>query len=137
MREYPNFPLVGVGVVVKRGNKILLIKRGRPPLKGIWTVPGGLLKIGESLEQCVQRELDEECGIKVSDLKLIDVFEYIEKDNKDIKYHYIIVEYFAKYKYGALKAQSDAEQARWINLEELDVIVTTEETKALIKKVEM
>ncbi len=137
MREYPEYPLVGVGVVVRRREKVLLIKRGQPPLKGVWTVPGGLLQTGEGLEQCAHREIYEECGISISGLKLIDVFEFIEKERQYTRFHYIIIEYSADYRSGALKAQSDADQARWLDLHELETIETTKETKALIKKIEM
>ncbi len=118
-REYPEHPIVGVGGVVIRGNRVLLIRRGREPLKGEWSIPGGMLELGESLKDGVKRELLEETGLKVRPLETLTVFDRIQKNGRRVQYHYVIVDYLCRSVGGRLKSGSDVLDARWVEREEL------------------
>jgi len=134
-RLYPAMPRLGVGVVVFDREKVLLIKRNQEPALGLWTVPGGLVELGETLETAANREVAEECGIIVKLMDYIDYFEFIELNDADrIKYHYVVIEFFALYAGGQLQVASDAGQARWFLRDEVSSITTTEKTIALLKK---
>jgi 8-oxo-dGTP diphosphatase len=134
-RIYQEFPRIGVGVLIKKGNQYLLVKRGQEPAKGIWTVPGGMVEMGEKLEQAAHREVFEECNIKIKDCCQIDIFEFIERDDKQkIKYHYIVVEFLANYSSGTIGAKSDVDDAAWFSLKDLGNLDTTKETIDLVKK---
>lgn len=134
-RTWPQFPLVGVGIVVRKNEQVLLIKRGQEPLKGIWTVPGGLVHVGENLEHAVRRELYEECGLRIQNLKQVDIFEYISHDQtRKVLYHYIIIEFASDYLSGSLQALSDVEESQWVHLSLIDQFITTGATKSLIMK---
>ena len=117
-RKYPERPLVGVGAIIVEGNRILLVKRASEPNKGMWSVPGGLVRAGEKLEEALKREVKEETGleIEVGDLGFVSE-EIIRKD--DLKYHYVIIDFLAEVKGGELKAGSDAEDAKWVKLDEV------------------
>ncbi|MEM3441913.1 MAG: NUDIX hydrolase [Candidatus Bathyarchaeia archaeon] len=120
-RLYPNQPVVGVGALIIRNGEILLEKRKNDPGKGKWSIPGGLVELGESLEQSVIREVLEETGLEVENPELIDVVSNIIKDeNGEVKYHFVIVDYFVKLKSGKLSASSDAEELRWVPLSEVE-----------------
>lgn len=120
-RLYPNQPVVGVGALIIRNGEILLEKRKNDPGKGKWSIPGGLVELGESLEQSVIREVLEETGLEVENPELIDVVSNIIKDeNGEVKYHFVIVDYFVKLKSGKLNASSDAEELRWVPLSEVE-----------------
>jgi mutator protein MutT len=119
-RLYPNQPIVGVGAVIICNGKILLEKRKNEPGRGKWSIPGGLVELGESLEQTVIREVKEETGLDVADPEIIDVVDTISVDeNGRIKYHFVIVDYFLKLKGGTLKAADDAEELRWVKLDDV------------------
>lgn len=121
-RLYPNQPIVGIGAVVISNGKILLEKRKSEPGKGKWTIPGGLVELGESIEQTVIREVKEETGLDIEKPKLIDVVNYIAKDKKGkIKYHFVMIDYFVKLKsIKKVKALSDAEELRWVPFDEVE-----------------
>jgi ADP-ribose pyrophosphatase YjhB (NUDIX family) len=119
-RLYPKQPLVGVGAVVVCSGKILLEKRKNEPGKGKWSIPGGLVELGENAEQTVIREVKEETGLDVEKPEQIDVVDSITEDeNGRIKYHFVIIDYFVKLKGGTLKASSDAEELEW---EQFDLV---------------
>lgn len=118
-REYPKQPIVGVGGIVIQGDRVLLIRRGREPLKGEWSIPGGMLELGESLEDGVRREVLEETGLKVRSLEALIVFDRIQRNGKRVQYHYVIVDYVCRRTGGRLKAGSDVLGARWVKREEL------------------
>jgi 8-oxo-dGTP diphosphatase len=123
MRErlYPKIPLVGVGALVFRDASVLLIRRGKPPLEGAWSLPGGRCRENESLPEAVKREAFEECSIDIEVQDLLKLFEYIERDkNERVKYHYVVFDFKALYRSGTLQHSSDASDARWIPLDELD-----------------
>lgn len=120
-RLYPDQPIVGVGAVIISDGKIALIKRGNEPSKGKWTIPGGLVEVGETLEQAVIRETKEETGLDVENPRLIDVVSNVDLDENDIvKYHYVIIEYFVHVKNGTAQALSDAAELRWVPLNEVE-----------------
>lgn len=118
-REYPKHPLVGVGGVVIERDRVLLIRRGTEPLKGEWSIPGGMLELGEELAAGVQRELKEETGLNVEPLEHIVVFDRIMRDGERVKYHYVIVDYLCRRKSGRLRPGSDVVDARWVRREDL------------------
>ena len=118
-REYPRNPIVGVGGVVIRDNSVLLIRRGREPLKGEWSIPGGMLELGESLMDGVKREVLEETGLRVRPLEALTVFDRVQKNGDRVQYHYVIVDYICRPTGGRLKSGSDVLDARWVRREEL------------------
>jgi ADP-ribose pyrophosphatase YjhB (NUDIX family) len=117
-REYPETPLVGVGAVVVDQGRVLLVRRGREPLKGDWSLPGGLLELGESLEAGVIREIREETGLTVEPLKLVELLDRIHRDGERIRFHYIIADYLCRVVRGELNAASDADAVRWVERSE-------------------
>jgi 8-oxo-dGTP diphosphatase len=128
-REYPEHPLVGVGGVVIEDGRALLIRRGSPPLEGTWSIPGGMLELGETLTQGVARELAEETGLEVNVVELIEVFERIfpappnadgtPGDASRPQYHFVILDYLCELRGGTLCAASDALEFAWAREEEL------------------
>ena len=118
-REYPKHPLVGVGGVVIHRDRVLLIRRGSEPLKGEWSIPGGMLELGEELAAGVQRELKEETGLEVEPLECILVFDRIMRERARVKYHFVIVDYLCRRKRGRLRPASDVVDARWVRREDL------------------
>jgi 8-oxo-dGTP diphosphatase len=127
-REYPERPVVGVGGVVLENGRTLLIKRGSEPLLGEWSIPGGTLELGESLQEGVARELREETGLEVAVLDMIEVFDRIFRDTKfggrEIagrpKYHYVIVDYLCERVAGEARAGSDVTDVAYAAEEELE-----------------
>lgn len=119
IREFPQAPLVGVGAVVVDAGRVLLVQRGREPLKGHWSLPGGVLELGESLHAGVVREVEEETGLLVEPIELIELLDRIHRDGERIRYHYVIADYLCRVKGGVprdgvLKAASDADAVRWV-----------------------
>jgi 8-oxo-dGTP diphosphatase len=131
-REYPRQPIVGVGGVVIRGNCVLLIQRGREPLKGEWSIPGGMLELGESLTDGVRREVLEETGLRVRPLEVLTVFDRVQKNGERVRYHYVIVDYVCRAAGGRLKSGSDVLDARWVKREELPRYRITPKAAAVI-----
>jgi 8-oxo-dGTP diphosphatase len=115
----PSAPVVGVGGVLIRDGKVLLIRRGKPPLYGRWVVPGGTVELGESLEQALVREMREETGLEVVPLEILTVFDRIERDGDRVVYHYVIVDYLCRWLGGEARAASDALEAVWAALDDL------------------
>lgn len=133
-RRYPSAPLVGVGVVVLNDQgQVLLVKRGRPPRLGQWSLPGGLLDLGERLVDGAYREVLEECAIEIELGDLITVFEPIEWDAAGrLEYHYVILDYWAHYRRGSAQAQDDAAAVQWYALAELPQLQLRPETYDVI-----
>jgi 8-oxo-dGTP diphosphatase len=117
-REFPEAPIVGVGAVVVDRGRVLLVQRGREPSKGKWSLPGGMLEIGESLADGVAREVEEETGLRVEVLELIELIDRIvrhdDPEGERIRYHYVIADYLCGVVGGALHAASDAQAVRWV-----------------------
>jgi ADP-ribose pyrophosphatase YjhB (NUDIX family) len=113
-REFPSNPLVGVGAVVVDGGRVLLIRRGTEPLKGQWSLPGGMLELGESLTAGVVREVREETGLVVEVVELVELLDRIHREQDRVRYHYVIADYLCCVTGGALQAASDADAVRWV-----------------------
>ena len=112
-REYPVSPLLGVGAVIVDEGRVLLIRRAGEPMKGHWSLPGGLIELGESLTEGVRREVREETGLVVEPLELIELLDRIDRVGERVRYHYVIADYLCRVTGGALQAASDADGARW------------------------
>jgi len=120
-RLYPDQPVVGVGAVIIKDGKIALIKRGNEPARGKWTIPGGLVELGESPEQAVIRETKEEVELDVDDPTLMAVVSQVNLDEKGkVKYHYVIIDYLVHVKAGTAQAASDAVELRWVPFNEVE-----------------
>jgi ADP-ribose pyrophosphatase YjhB (NUDIX family) len=118
---YPDQPIVGIGAVIAHEGKIVLVKRGNEPSKGKWSIPGGLVELGESLEQAVIREVKEETCLDVENPSLIDVVDNVDLDEKSkVKYHYVIIDYLVHVKNGTVQAASDAAELRWVPFDEVE-----------------
>jgi len=133
-REFPDHPVVGVGGVVIRGGSVLLIRRGREPLKGQWSIPGGLLELGEELAAGVRRELKEETGLEVEPLDTLAVFDRIFREGSRVRYHYVIVDYACRWKRGRLRPASDVLDARWVRRADLPQYRLGEKATSVILK---
>ncbi len=132
-RKYPQYPLVGVGGVIFRGDQVLLIKRGKEPALGQWSIPGGVVRVGETLKEALVREVREETHLEVEILTLAKVIERIfrEPDGR-VSYHYVLLDFLCQIKNGELKADSDAEEASFVPLAELNNYSLTSATREVI-----
>jgi len=120
-RLYPTQPVVGVGAIVLRKGEILLEQRGNEPARGQWTIPGGVMEVGESLEDAVRRETKEETGLDVQDARLIDVVDQVHLDEQGrVEYHYVIIDYVVTVKLGEPQAASDAKALKWVPIGEAE-----------------
>lgn len=134
-RRYPARPLLGVGALIIEDNKILLVERGNEPLKGWWSIPGGLLEIGEKVDAAVRREVQEETGLEVNPLHLHEIYERIIPDSEGKpEYHYVLLDYLCHVTGGLLQASSDASNAAWASLAELQNYRLTEGTLGVIER---
>ena len=135
-REYPSQPIVGVGVLIKRGGEYLLIKRASEPDRGLWTIPGGLVEVGESVREAAIREAREETGLEIEVLEILDIIDKIVRDEEGrSKYHFIIIDFLAVPIGGSLKASSDAVEARWVRREEFRLYPLTGTYKLLLRRI--
>ena len=133
-REHPKQPLVGVGAVIVENGRAVLIKRGKAPLLGEWSIPGGMLELGETLRQGAEREALEETGLVVQATELLGVFDRVVPDDQGkIVYHYVLVDFLCERVSGELKAGADAADARWFTLEEVRQLPLAEDTAAVIQ----
>jgi ADP-ribose pyrophosphatase YjhB (NUDIX family) len=115
-REYPPLPVVAVGGIVTKAGKVLLVRRKREPSRGLWSLPGGAVKLGERLEEAVTREVKEECSIEVKVGGVVEVLDRIFADHRGrIRYHYVIIDFLASWRRGRLKAASDISEAAWVD----------------------
>ncbi|HEY1649076.1 MAG TPA: NUDIX hydrolase [Terracidiphilus sp.] len=117
-REFPSAPIVGVGAIVVENGRVLLVQRGREPLKVNWTLPGGVLEVGESLAAGVVREVLEETGLQVETVEFVELVDRIHREGSRVRYHYVIADYLCRVKGGTLQAASDADAARWVDRSE-------------------
>jgi ADP-ribose pyrophosphatase YjhB (NUDIX family) len=130
-REFPKQPLVGVGGVVIHRNRVLLIRRGSEPLKGEWSIPGGLLEVGEELAEAARRELREETGLEVEPLAVLEVFDRIFRAGRRVRYHFVIVDFVCRLRGGKLQHGSDVLEARWVRREDLAQYNLTEKATSV------
>lgn len=134
-REYPEAPLVGVGVVILKSDSIVLVERGKEPKAGIWTIPGGLVEVGESVRGAAYREVLEECNIPIELGDVISVVDLIKHDDSgDVQYHYVLIDFFARYVDGELEAGSDVKAVKWVSKDQLDSYDIPEITRKVIEK---
>ena len=134
-RRYPEHPLLGVGALIFEGGRILLAQRGKAPLMGQWSLPGGLVETGESLENAVRREVLEETGLEVKPLGVLEIFERIMRDTRGrAEYHYVLADYVCRVVGGKLKAGDDVSRAEWARRSELDQYRLTEGTREVIER---
>ena len=113
-REFPEVPLVGVGAVVVDEGRVLLVRRGTEPMKGRWSLPGGVLELGETLTAGVEREVKEETGLEVKAVELIELLDRIYREGERVRYQYVIADYLCRVTGGELRAASDADEVRWV-----------------------
>ena len=134
-REYPNRPLVGTGALILKGGGLLLVKRGAQPGFGKWSVPGGLVELGESVEDAMVREVKEEVGFDVEVVKLTDVVDTITLDNNGrVQYHFVVVNFLARIIGGELRTATDILEARWVPVEEVEKRNLTSSFRAFFEK---
>ena len=134
-RRYPSQPVVGVGAIITNRDSVLLVRRGREPQKGIWSIPGGVLQLGETLEEGIRREVREEAGLDVRVVERIEVVERILPDaTGKLEYHYILIDYLCEPTGGALQAADDAAEAAWVDRGDLDEYEITPGTTAVIER---
>jgi ADP-ribose pyrophosphatase YjhB (NUDIX family) len=134
-RRYPKRPVPGVGALIFRRGRILMVQRGKEPLKGWWSLPGGALETGETLHEAVCREVWEETGLRVKPGPVFEVFERIIKDsNGSTEYHFVLVDYVCSVTGGTLQAGDDVAVAEWVARHDLSSLQITEGTLAVIER---
>jgi ADP-ribose pyrophosphatase YjhB (NUDIX family) len=134
-REYPDNPLVGVGAIIIDQDRVALVKRGHAPLEGHWSIPGGVLEIGETLRVAVTREALEETSLSIEPGELLGVFERVIPDDQGkMRYHYVLIDFLCRRKAGDLAPGDDAEEVRWFRKEELTALKLARETEDVILK---
>lgn len=136
-REYPDRPLVGVGAVVIDGEgRILLVRRGVEPGLGLWSIPGGLVELGERVMDAVVREVREETGVEVEVLGIAEVFDNIVLDERGrVRFHYVLIDYYAKPLTSSLRRGSDALEVGWFTPEEAERLEKSRATEKLLRKI--
>ncbi len=133
MREYPAAPRVGVGVILRRGDEVLLVRRGRPPARGAWSLPGGGQELGETAEAAARRELLEETGLRCGALRLIAHVDSIHRDAEGrIQYHYTILDFAGIYTGGEAVAGDDVVDVAWVRRDDFDRYDLWEEARRVI-----
>jgi mutator protein MutT len=134
-RRYPKRPLIGVGALIFRRGRILMAQRGKQPLKGAWSLPGGALEIGESLDAAVRREVREETGLEVKPVKVFEIFERIIRDARGaVEYHYVLIDYICRAIGGDLRAGDDVCRVEWVRERDLAELEITQGTLAVIER---
>ena len=135
-RTYPSAPVCAVGGIIFYGSQVLLIKRGKPPAEGKWSIPGGVVNLGETLEEALKRELLEELGISVEPLGVGKVLERIIRDpGGKIHFHYVIIDYVCVIRAGVPRAGSDAAAASFYEIDDLDRLEMTEGSAEIVREV--
>jgi len=134
-REFPEIPLVGVGAIIIDGARVLLVKRAHPPLQAQWSIPGGVLEVGELVREAAVREAREETGLEVEPGELLGVYDRIlRNDEKRVQYHYVLIDFLCRPVGGDLRAASDAAEVRWFTCQELPALNLAEDTQDVIRK---
>jgi 8-oxo-dGTP diphosphatase len=134
-REFPELPLVGVGAIIIEGKRVLLVKRAHPPLEAQWSIPGGVLEVGELVREAAIREAREETGLIVEAGELLGVYDRILRNQEQrVQYHYVLIDFLCRPVGGELSAGSDAELVRWVTREELPGLNLAEDTEEVILK---
>jgi 8-oxo-dGTP diphosphatase len=134
-RDYPEQPIIGVGAVIVSGGRVLLVRRDTEPLRGEWSVPGGMLELGEKLRDGVRREVLEETGLEVEPGEVLDVFDSIFTDALGrTQYHYVLIDYLCRVMSGEARAGSDVSDVRWVGPEALAAIGLRDVTEQVVRK---
>jgi 8-oxo-dGTP diphosphatase len=134
-RRYPPRPILGVGAIIIESGRVLLVERGREPLKGYWSLPGGVLEVGEKLAEGLSREVLEETGLAIEPLSVVEIFERIMRDALGVaEYHYVLIDYLCRVTGGALQSGDDVSEARWVERACLTQYRITEGTLPVIEK---
>ena len=134
-RDYPERPLIGVGAVIVAGNRVVVVRRAHEPLKGEWSIPGGVLEIGETLRAGAAREALEETGLVVEPGEVLEVLDRIVRDEQGrIQFHYVLIDFLCRVCGGELRAGGDAEEARWLSAGELDSFPIADSAAAVLRK---
>jgi ADP-ribose pyrophosphatase YjhB (NUDIX family) len=134
-RRYPRHPIPGVGALIFQRGRILMAQRGKEPLKGWWSLPGGALELGESLADGVRREVREETGLEIRPLGVLEIFERIMRDASGApEYHYVLIDYICRVTGGELRAGDDVCAVEWVRQRDLPSLQITEGTLAVIEK---
>lgn len=134
-REYPEYPRVGVGAVVFREGRVLLVRRGGAPSRGLWAIPGGALELGETLREGAEREILEETGITIRAGEVVFTGETMDRDRDGrIRFHYVIVDFAGEYVRGEVNGSDDVSEARWVSPAELVDLPATKTTLKLLRE---
>jgi 8-oxo-dGTP diphosphatase len=134
-REFPETPLVGIGAIIIENARVVLVKRAHPPLQAEWSIPGGVLEVGELMREAAIREAREETGLTVEPGKLLGVYDRVLRDAKQrVQYHYVLIDFLCRRVAGDLAAASDAAEVRWFSREELPALKLAEDTLDVIQK---
>ena len=134
-REFPEVPLVGVGAIIIEGERVVLVKRAHPPLQAEWSIPGGVLEVGELVRDAAVREAREETGLVVEPGELLGVFDRVLRNaEKRVQYHYVLIDFLCRRVAGDLAAASDAAEVRWFRHEELPGLGLAEDTLEVVRK---
>jgi ADP-ribose pyrophosphatase YjhB (NUDIX family) len=134
-REFPSRPVVGVGAVVVEGDAVLIVQRGREPLKGQWSLPGGAVELGETLDAAIAREVREETGLDVEVGPIVEVLNRIRRDETGrVRFHYVLVDFVCRRVAGELSSGSDAAAAAWATASEIALYDVAPATVAVIRK---
>ncbi len=133
-REYPETPLVGVGAIIIEGGRVLLVKRGHPPLAGEWSIPGGVLELGETLREAAVREAREETCLTVEPAELLGVYDRVLRDvGGRTLYHYVLVDFLCTRIDGEAMAADDADEVRWFSAAEAGKLGLAEDTAEVVR----
>lgn len=134
-RDYPERPIIGVGAVIVQAGRVLLVRRDSEPLRGEWSVPGGMLELGEKLRDGIRREVREETGLDVEVGEVLDVFDSIFPDALGrTQYHYVLIDYLCKPLSGEARAASDVSDIRWVGVQALPAMELRESIEQVVKK---
>ncbi len=134
-RDYPDRPLLGVGAIIAQDGNVLLVRRTNPPLQGQWSIPGGLVEIGETTKEAAIREVQEETGLQIEPVHLVEVFERILRDQeKCVQYHYVLMDYLCRVLSGKATPGSDVSEVCWARFDELESLSVGPETCAVVRK---
>ena len=134
-REFPELPLVGVGAVIIEGGRVVLVKRLHPPLQAEWSIPGGVLEVGELVREAAAREAREETGLTVEPGELLGVYDRVLRNPEQrVQYHYVLIDFLCCRVAGDLAAASDAAEVRWCTPDELPELNLAEDTLEVIRK---
>ena len=134
-REFAEVPLVGVGAIIIEDSRVLLVKRAHPPLQAQWSIPGGVLEVGELIREAAIREAREETGLIVEPGELLGVYDRVLRNlEQRVQYHYVLIDFLCRRTGGELQAADDAAEVRWFTREQLPPLNLAEDTQDVIRK---